>query len=559
MVNSGEKLSDNELFKKAVSFAKGIAKFLDKKELDPTLFLAGVIKALEDKNFKKKYPEIVKNLENISEAISKAGLNIPDTISPDEETKFPPTRELKKSLSNQEITIAEYIQSLLEILNSVKKIDLPEYHEIIHYASAIAKLKENKNISVEIFSAAAYLAYIQGKFTGHQALSIYFSSNFFEFEELLKIIAVDSNFFPQTVQEIYLVCDDLQDILKNSDLSNLERIFGLLNLGLSKSKDHRDRVSTAYHEASHAVVAATLRTQVTVSEVTIVPNKNESYAGRMSYEGSNLFLRPSSREAQLAEICVYLAGRSGELIKYGGNSLTTGATADITTATHMAWRSVTCLGFDDEFGPLDLRYISENENVNSGWLFDLAQRRVHELIMEAAKRTEAILRANWDQVESVVKDLLIKGALDALKFSEDLVFSGLSSMLGSKEVRSIPVERKIKFQNLPGIVASPEGPVRFDKGDALAEDSDGSVWPIGRSYLEKNYKPAEGIIFGQDGVYTKQSRTVIALELTENRRVDLSKGRGILLGEVGDWLIDYGGGEVSVVNKERFDALYVIP
>ncbi len=179
--------------------------------------------------------------------------------------------------------------------------------------------------------------------------------------------------------------------------------------------------------------------------------------------------------------------------------------------------------------------------------------------MEAAKRTEAILRSNWDQVESVVKDLLMKGALDALKFSEDLVFSGLSSLSGSKEVRSIPVERKIKFQNLPGIVASPEGPVRFDKGDALAEDSDGSVWPIGRSYLEKNYKPAEGIIFGQDGVYTKQSRTVIALELTENRRVDLSKGRGILLGEVGDWLIDYGGGEVSVVNKERFDALYVIP
>jgi hypothetical protein len=224
----------------------------------------------------------------------------------------------------------------------------------------------------------------------------------------------------------------------------------------------------------------------------------------------------------------------------------------------MAWNSVTRLGFDDEFGPIDLSYISENENVNSGWLFEMAQRRVHELIMEAAKRTEAILRSNWDQVEAIVKDLLIKGSLDALKFSEDLVFNGLSSFSGTKNVRSIPIERKIKFQNSSGIIATSEGPVRFDKGDAVAEDSDGSLWPIGRNYLEKNYKPAEELVFGQDGIYIKQSRSVIALELTENRRVDLANGRGILFGEVGDWLIDYGEGEVAIVNKDRFKALYVI-
>lgn len=559
MDNSAEKLSDIDLFKKALSFSKGIAKFLSRKELDPTLFLAGVIKAFDDKDLEKKYPDILNDLKKIRPLLSKAELDIPEDIWPDEVTKFPLTRELKKSLLNQELTIAEYIRSLTELVSSVKGIELPEYNEILHYASAIAKLKGNKNISAEIFSAASYLAYVQGKFTGNQALGIYFSSHFFEFEELLKIVSLDINFSCEAVQEHYLANDELNVILENEELSNLERIFSSLNLGLSKSKDHRDRVSTAYHEASHAVVAATLRRQVTVSEVTIVPDTKESYAGRMSYDGSNLFLRPSSREAQLAEICVYLAGRCGELIKYGGNSLTTGATSDITEATKMAWRSVTCFGFDDEFGPLDLSYISKKENVNSGWLFDMAQRRVHELIMEAAKRTEAILRSNWDQVESIVKDLLIKGSLDALKFSEDLVFSGLSSLSGTKEVRSIPVERKIKFQNLPGIIATSEGPVRFDKGDAVAEDSDGSLWPIGRNYLEKNYKPAEGIVFGQDGVYIKQSRTVIALELTENRRVDLSQGRGILFGEVGDWLIDYGEGEVAVVNKDRFKALYVIP
>ena len=63
---------------------------------------------------------------------------------------------------------------------------------------------------------------------------------------------------------------------------------------------------------------------------------------------------------------------------------------------------------------------------------------------------------------------------------------------------------------------------------------------------------------GMDGTYTKKAQIVQALQLTDSRRLDLSRGRGILIGKKDDWLVEYEDGEMSIVGNEKFSNLYKI-
>jgi hypothetical protein len=50
----------------------------------------------------------------------------------------------------------------------------------------------------------------------------------------------------------------------------------------------------------------------------------------------------------------------------------------------------------------------------------------------------------------------------------------------------------------------------------------------------------------------------MALHLDEPKRVDLSGGRGILVGGSGDWVVDYGKGDMAVVVGDTFAATYAL-
>jgi PGDYG protein len=79
---------------------------------------------------------------------------------------------------------------------------------------------------------------------------------------------------------------------------------------------------------------------------------------------------------------------------------------------------------------------------------------------------------------------------------------------------------------------------------------------ISKSYFEKYYEPSDGYKFGTDGIYQKKPQTVLVLELQQTRRLDFRDGRGVLFGEKGDWMVDYGNGELSIVRKDHFNDLY---
>jgi hypothetical protein len=104
--------------------------------------------------------------------------------------------------------------------------------------------------------------------------------------------------------------------------------------------------------------------------------------------------------------------------------------------------------------------------------------------------------------------------------------------------------------------ASREGPVQYAVGDVLVTGADGETWPIPRDVFESGYEPVAPLVMGEDGAYIKRGRSALALQLNEARKIVMSRGRGVLAGEAGDWIVDYGGGDLAVVSSELFLRYY---
>ena len=84
----------------------------------------------------------------------------------------------------------------------------------------------------------------------------------------------------------------------------------------------------------------------------------------------------------------------------------------------------------------------------------------------------------------------------------------------------------------------------------------GEKWPIRREIFDRIYEPIVPTKPGLDGRYRGIVREVGAIQLKEDRRLDLPEGRGVLRGRAGDWIVDYGDGDMSVVAKDVFAATY---
>ena len=196
----------------------------------------------------------------------------------------------------------------------------------------------------------------------------------------------------------------------------------------SRRVTEKDKRIVAYHEAGHALVGLNLPKADDVSMVTIVP--------RGSSGGHTQFL-PSeesdfiSREQILSRITVAMGGRAAEALII--EDVTTGASADLQSATELARRMVAQFGMDDVIGPV---YHGGNTEVFLGR--DFAQSRdcsekvaaqIDEEIRKVAsacqERAINILKANMDKLHRMAdvlldRETITKPELDAIMKGEAL-------------------------------------------------------------------------------------------------------------------------------------------
>ena len=170
-----------------------------------------------------------------------------------------------------------------------------------------------------------------------------------------------------------------------------------------------DKKIVAYHEAGHAVMHYLLGE----------PMSRASIIGTTSGVGGVVFGEDSDTQFLTKEyyenrVKICYAGRASEQIKF--NSVTQGASSDITQATGILDEFVSRLGFDEEFGLLDMNVLAERQIIDKSNAFELMQKKSKELYTE----TVDLLTKNYNLVEKLAQALLESETLSG-KEIEDIL------------------------------------------------------------------------------------------------------------------------------------------
>jgi cell division protease FtsH len=185
----------------------------------------------------------------------------------------------------------------------------------------------------------------------------------------------------------------------------------------TKVMNEKEKELTAYHEAGHAIVGHVLPDSDPVHKVTIIP--------RGGTGGVTWFLPPEDKSYtnvyEFKDILARaLGGRIAEKIIYGNDGITTGAGSDLRKATEIARDMVIEQGMGST-----LRDQVFHED-NGGMVFDkITHERpysddtakqidgeVKELMQEAAKRAETVLKANLPALHALAEALLKEETLE---------------------------------------------------------------------------------------------------------------------------------------------------
>jgi cell division protease FtsH len=192
----------------------------------------------------------------------------------------------------------------------------------------------------------------------------------------------------------------------------------------SKVMTEQDKITTAYHEAGHALVGHVLPDSDPVHKVTIIPR---GQAGGVTW-----FIPPEDRVfvslIQFKDMLARgLGGRVAEEVVLGHDRVTTGASNDLQKAAELARDMVVNQGmgkklrdqvFHVDDGMMLDRLVHEREY--SDETAKVIDDEVENLITEAANRARAVIKANLHTLENLKNRLLEKETVDADEVAEAL-------------------------------------------------------------------------------------------------------------------------------------------
>ncbi len=162
-----------------------------------------------------------------------------------------------------------------------------------------------------------------------------------------------------------------------------------------KQRYEEDKKIVAYHEAGHAVMSYLLGEPIARASI---QSTVSGIGGAVFNEDKESMLQTKTDYENKVLICY--AGRVSEELKF--NSITTGASNDITQATAIMMQYVERLGFDSDFGLLDVSVLSKEHLINSREITDRLSKMSKELYNECKSK----LSENYNLVEKLAQKLL---------------------------------------------------------------------------------------------------------------------------------------------------------
>ncbi len=198
----------------------------------------------------------------------------------------------------------------------------------------------------------------------------------------------------------------------------------------------KEKRSTAYHEAGHALVAYLLPGTDPLHKVTIIP-RGRALGVTMQLPEEDKHTYP--KKYLINNLAIMMGGRVAEEICLG--EMTTGAGNDIERATEMARKMVCEWGMSEKMGPLT--YGTKEEQIFLGRDFNtqknfsdetakLIDLEVKALVMGGYNTAEKLLTKNRDALERVSMALLEYETLDLKEITK--IIEGKSSGPDDDEV-----------------------------------------------------------------------------------------------------------------------------
>lgn len=205
---------------------------------------------------------------------------------------------------------------------------------------------------------------------------------------------------------------------------DIKSSFVRVGIGTEKKSriiSEKEKRITAYHEAGHALLFHLLPDESPVYSISIIPTGAGAAGYTMPLPEKDEMFRTKGR--MLQDIVVSLGGRAAEEIIFG--DVTTGASADIKSATNTAKAMVTVYGMSDELGLIN--YDNEEDEVFIGR--DLAHTKgyseavaakidaeVKRIIDESYQKALKMIRDNIDVLHKCAERLLEKEKIGKEEF-----------------------------------------------------------------------------------------------------------------------------------------------
>ena len=207
----------------------------------------------------------------------------------------------------------------------------------------------------------------------------------------------------------------------------------------------KEKETTAYHEAGHAILLEVLEYTEPLHKVTIIP--------RGPSLGSTMWLpeedKYNMRKREILDsLIVDMGGRVAEEIVFG--DVTSGASGDIKMATDLARKMVCQWGMSEELGMVEYgdhhehTFLARDMTTGRSYSEDTAQKIDHEvkrLIDNAYKRAKDLLMEHRTALDVIAQALLDYETLDG-KHIRDLIAHGeMEEPPSSPEPPELPDER----------------------------------------------------------------------------------------------------------------------
>jgi len=224
----------------------------------------------------------------------------------------------------------------------------------------------------------------------------------------------------------------------------------------------KEKRTTAYHEAGHALVGRMVTNSDPIHKVTIIPRGRALGLTQQLPEEDRLNL---SLATAVDQIAVAMGGRVAEELIFG--QITTGASNDIQVATDLARKMVCEWGMSEKLGPL--HFGRGEEMVFLGRDFNDQRDYSEQTAIEIDAEVRRIVTENYNRAKQIVADNVdkLKALAEGLLEYETLDGTDIDNLFSGKPMNRPPVPRtprpvaEVKSKEekpgfLPGRLPEPE-------------------------------------------------------------------------------------------------------